>query len=281
MSWKHDFNFILSSHGFVANRVYDGGGPSADWFGGRGWLGNYYNYNQDRKPIEIYGVFTACQITDVAVTYTAPSGTGVNRIYLAGYRNGSAVFSINFNKEDGVLDNGTYTYLINLIPFFGSSLTVDALVMQYLYTKWGGTHDGIVSSITIAGGGSDTDPFMNHAAPENSGNPDCTLSAHAGDQSIPGSNPIGMRNGEKRQEIKDISLNTPAGEMALVRSYSQNKQSEFQFMGMGWNHNHLTKLVVLSTSKVSVRLAGGGNANFELNTPNHYEGVAGVGGTVD
>jgi hypothetical protein len=116
--------------------------------------------------------------------------------------------------------------------------------------------------------------------PLNPGESDCPV-CYSGEGSR--GNPIGIRHGEKREEITDISLNTPAGALELVRTYSQDKQGEFQFMGLGWNHIHLIKLTPISgtPNKIIVRLPRGGEAHFTETTTNHYDGVAGVGSFVD
>ena len=57
-----------------------------------------------------------------------------------------------------------------------------------------------------------------------------------GDQ-FTSNNPISLREGEKRLEVTDLSLTTPAGPLAFTRHYRQSKQTDgdLQFMGLGWN----------------------------------------------
>ena len=118
--------------------------------------------------------------------------------------------------------------------------------------------------------------------PDNPGESDCPI-CESGELGT--TNPIGIRHGEKREEITDLSLNSPAGVLALTRSYSQNKQDEFQFMGLGWHHNHLIKLTAVTgtPNKIIVRLPRGGEGHFTetWSGSNHYEGVAGVGSSID
>ncbi|MBN8595225.1 MAG: PD40 domain-containing protein [Anaerolineae bacterium] len=100
------------------------------------------------------------------------------------------------------------------------------------------------------------------SACENQGDSSCELGANCGEPAT--GNPIGIRNGEKRESITDLVVKTPAGDLALMRSYSQAKQSSYQHMGLGWTHNHLNKLSVIAGTpkKLIVTLAGGGEAHF-------------------
>ena len=57
-------------------------------------------------------------------------------------------------------------------------------------------------------------------------------------------NPIQLQTGTKVLSETDLSMQTPAGVLSFARSYNQAKQtdSDYQFMGLGWSHNHLYKL---------------------------------------
>ncbi|MBA3867563.1 MAG: PD40 domain-containing protein [Anaerolineae bacterium] len=114
--------------------------------------------------------------------------------------------------------------------------------------------------------------------PNNRGEGECD----AGESSI--SNPIGIRHGEKREQVTDLSFKTPTGELTLTRYYSQFSQTNvIPVMGLGWNHNHLVKLtkIIGTPNKISVRLPNGGESLFTETSPNHYDGVLGVRSFVD
>lgn len=85
--------------------------------------------------------------------------------------------------------------------------------------------------------------------------------------------PISLYDGEKREEVTDLVVNTPAGALQFVRSYRQNKQTntDFQFMGLGWTHNHLGKLTLSGTSpnrSAVVLVPGGGRLQFTEDSGN-------------
>lgn len=95
-------------------------------------------------------------------------------------------------------------------------------------------------------------------------------------------NPISIRKGEKREVITDITINTPAGELALVRSYYQNRQPVLNAIGLGWTHNHLISLDFNSggANKVIVRLDNGGEAHFTQTSPGVFTAAQGVYSTL-
>lgn len=97
---------------------------------------------------------------------------------------------------------------------------------------------------------------------------------------------VGLRTGEKRLEITDIAVNTPAGPLAFTRTYRQYKQADasYQYMGLGWSHNHDIRLVEdtgASPNEIVARLGGGSEILFEKTDTDHYEGVAGASATID
>lgn len=122
------------------------------------------------------------------------------------------------------------------------------------------------------------------ASPDESANDcngDCEVGVNAGGAGS--GNPVGLLHGEKWENIIDLSLNTPAVPLELRRSYREHKQSEFQFMGLGWTHNHhltLTKITG-SPNRLILHLREGGEAHFTETSANHYDGVPGVTSFVD
>jgi YD repeat-containing protein len=89
--------------------------------------------------------------------------------------------------------------------------------------------------------------------------------------------PISLFSGEKREEVIDLSVNTPAGTLAFTRAYRQSKQNTYQFMGLGWTHNHAISLDDSVTNKLIVRLGNGGEVHFtkDGSNPNTYNGDPG------
>lgn len=90
--------------------------------------------------------------------------------------------------------------------------------------------------------------------------------------------PISLQLGEKREEVTDLSLNTPAGVLAFTRSYRQSKLATYQTtMGLGWTHNHDLKIDDSVSGKLLVQLPGGGEAHFSQDSidPDLYLGDAG------
>jgi RHS repeat-associated protein len=77
-----------------------------------------------------------------------------------------------------------------------------------------------------------------------------------------GGNPIRLRNGNKEQSFTDLRLQTPSNELAFTRTYNQEMlgDADFQFMGLGWTHNHFSKLILTGSSpnrEAEVLLPGG------------------------
>lgn len=91
---------------------------------------------------------------------------------------------------------------------------------------------------------------------------------------------IGLLTGEKRLEVTDLALNTPAGPLTFTRTYRQFKQDDahYQFMGLGWSHNHNIRLVedtTVTPNVISVRMPGGSEVRFSKTATNTYEGDPG------
>ncbi len=119
--------------------------------------------------------------------------------------------------------------------------------------------------------------------PEASANPHDKFCLVNQGGSAAGRNPIAYADGEKREEVTDLTVNTPAGTLTFTRTYLQNTQNQYQFMGLGWLHNHRPILTLISgtPNQIVVYLPNGAEAHFEEIAPNHYEGTPGVTAVVD
>jgi RHS repeat-associated protein len=115
--------------------------------------------------------------------------------------------------------------------------------------------------------------------PNHDGGAYCPLN-HQGNRNYVG-NPISVQDGEKSEEITDFKVVTPAGELSFTRSYRSSRRydASFQFMGLGWTHNHniLLKKIVGSPNVVLVIAPNGGEVHFTETSPgsNQYNGDPG------
>lgn len=113
----------------------------------------------------------------------------------------------------------------------------------------------------------------------NTGDAYCPLAE--GEKSL--GNPVGARRGEKREEVVDLQVSTPAGPLTLTRTYRLNKQTVYRFMGLGWTHNHQVALIQLvgTPNRIVIQLPNGGEAHFKETSTDHYAGLPGVNAVVD
>ncbi|MEO8394271.1 MAG: DUF6531 domain-containing protein, partial [Chloroflexota bacterium] len=164
------------------------------------------------------------------------------------------------------IDNGSTTHI-----------SVDA---RY---NWWGSNDGP----SVAGSGSgdgvgtyvDYLPFVTREDCVHKVACNCNFN-YASEDCFSSPNPISLRMGEKRLEATDLSLNTPAGALAFTRTYSQNQQTDahYQFMGLGWTHNHAFALELAGSSPArtaQVYLPQGGVLALEEDSPDHFTANAG------
>jgi RHS repeat-associated protein len=122
--------------------------------------------------------------------------------------------------------------------------------------------------------------FTNPVASTNTGPDDGPL-AWSGE--VYYDNSLNIRTGEKIESFRDISVNTPVGPMEFIRTYRQNKRSTFQFMGLGWTHNHAATLTKImgTPNTIVVQLPGGGELHLTETSTNHYDSDAGADSAVD
>ncbi len=106
------------------------------------------------------------------------------------------------------------------------------------------------------------------------------MGVYASSDNETATNPISLYKGEKRVEVTDLTLNTPAGPLSFTRTYRQSKQAEWNIMGLGWTHNHAISLAPIAgtPNTIVVRMPHGGDAHFTETEPgsNQYVGDAGA-----
>jgi hypothetical protein len=133
------------------------------------------------------------------------------------------------------------------------------------------------TAVKLADDGRYPSCLVGQIAPNHNGAPVCPIS-HSGSSGETTGNPISVKNGEKRAEETDITLQTAAGPLAFTRYYRQSKQDDarFQFMGLGWTHNHDITLTE-GTSTVIVQIPNGGLVQFTETSPGSdmYQGDPG------
>jgi len=99
-------------------------------------------------------------------------------------------------------------------------------------------------------------------------------------------NPISLRLGEKRLQATDLSLNSPAAALAFTRAYNQSQQTDpnFDFMGLGWTHNHDVRLTLSGTSPnrtADIYLPNGGVLVLEESGAGHFVADSGSTSVLD
>lgn len=152
------------------------------------------------------------------------------------------------------------------------------------YNWWGSANGPAGAGGTGSGDGvSDNVDFQNYyiTGPTNQvGSPSCGLTniqiSHAGNDQVTTGNPISLRFGEKRLEVTDLSVNSPAGPMTFLRTYQQDEQETYQFMGLGWNHNHAIRLIeTTGPDKITVELPTGKVFFDRVDTTNLFQAEPG------
>ena len=100
------------------------------------------------------------------------------------------------------------------------------------------------------------------------------------------SNPIWLRTADKVFSETDLVLQSPAGALSFARAYTQSKQTDsgYQFMGLGWIHNHAVTLSLSGSSPdraAAVRLPSGGTLTLDESTAEHFVARAGSTAVMD
>ena len=161
-----------------------------------------------------------------------------------------------------------------------------AFRMDATHNWWGdpngpsgvGLGSGDLISINI-----DYEPFFAAAECPQTGPCDCEIGTYECADGKNMINPISLYKGEKRLDVTDLTLNTPAGPLSFTRTYRQSKQAEWQCMGLGWTHNHAISLTppTGSPGTIVVRMPHGGEAHFTEQSTNHYVGDVGATSVID
>lgn len=191
--------------------------------------------------------------SDGVWTYEPPSGGWILHTNLRFQINGSDVTypvrSINHEYTFKVAGNNDYlTFKLRDNPYTDNSGSLNVKILRFE-----SAHDG---------------------------SPYCPVN-DVGDDSKTLKNPISARFGEKREEITDLQVMTPVGPMAFTRYYRQSKLDDpnYQFMGLGWTHEHDFTLTAISgtPNRITVYMPNGGEASFTqtISYPNVYEGDLG------
>ncbi|MBA3867525.1 MAG: hypothetical protein H0X30_00070 [Anaerolineae bacterium] len=99
-------------------------------------------------------------------------------------------------------------------------------------------------------------------------------------------NPVKLQTGDKTWSGTDLEVTTPAGSLSFTRSYTQSKQNhaQYQFMGLGWSHNHAYKLTlsgISPTRNAEVYLPEGGSIKLNESSANHFDAVVGSTSVLD
>ena len=120
-------------------------------------------------------------------------------------------------------------------------------------------------------------PFIGVGNPsENKGDVACPICYEADDDPKT-KNPISLRLAEKQLDETDIQMNTPLGVLAFTRRYRQSQQDSLDYMGLGWSHNHLYRLVEDggTPNKITVTLPSSRVIFYDENSDDTFEAAAG------
>ena len=96
---------------------------------------------------------------------------------------------------------------------------------------------------------------------------DCDEGVNAAGQPC-SDNPIQLKDGTKVQSFTDLVINAPNRPLTFVRRYNQANinNTDYEFMGAGWSHNHRYELTLLtSPDRAEVLLPDGGTLKLTKN----------------
>jgi len=99
--------------------------------------------------------------------------------------------------------------------------------------------------------------------------------------------PVDLQTGEKLEIVSDLTVNTPAGALTFTRSFRQSKRddADFQFMGLGWIHNHQWSLLENPPGNpdvIEVHMDNGTTVFFtRVGASNRYQGDPGLAAYID
>ena len=70
-------------------------------------------------------------------------------------------------------------------------------------------------------------------SPSSEGSPDCGIGCYASQAGETGGNPIALLDGEKREQVTDLSVLTPGGALEFTRAYRQSKLTDPNLRSLG------------------------------------------------
>ncbi len=115
--------------------------------------------------------------------------------------------------------------------------------------------------------------------PTNTGAADCPV-CHFGRILL--GNPVEVRHGDKSEMVTDLTIQTAAAPLTFMRSYRQSKQAAYQFMGLGWTHNHRAYLDLSALpTTITLQLSNSGDTRFTLAESNHFVAEPGSLSVID
>jgi RHS repeat-associated protein len=96
-------------------------------------------------------------------------------------------------------------------------------------------------------------------------------------------NPLELSDGNKVVSAVDIMVQTPAGPLTLERGYNQARRTDanYQFMGLGWSHNHAYKLVISGTVAQVFSPQGGALTLDDSGSTGHFVARPGSNAVLD
>ena len=225
-------------------------------------------------------------------TYTVPAD---GRLYLAMNDN-------HYDDNSGSLSCDIQVNGRSSTPACGTKLDT-GLGDGLIYRVGGGSASEVGDQAveTITGSGGALEVALNNCEDKNVGvtiivNP-LTLPDNGGegggecglsnDTKKSGLNPIQLRGGVKIFSATDITLNSPSQPLQFSRYYNQKNlaDSHFQFMGLGWSHNHMYQMQApIGTTpnrEVEIYLPDGGTLSLEEDTTDHFTAKSGSNAELD
>ena len=244
-TWSHTFDFTINDGGWTPYPT-----PPLDdaiYIPGVGWT-PAPSYND---LISLTISFPQSMVTEVDLHWSMSASATVFSAHV------TTVYSPTGHMYEYIHTYGTR---------IGSPQIDDFAIYNDLATEirvWLNAYSGagiILTSIEIQGIG--TNPFLGltHKGPA-----DCPF-CHAAVGNEQSKKSISLLDGEKRELVTDLSVNTPAGALAFTRAYRQSTLTDpaLKMMGLGWTHNHNFLLTKYSgpPNTIIIRMPRGGELHL-------------------